>query len=238
MINFEEAKKFFIFNLIGSLIVAALVAVATVLLGSFGEISARVMFTLLSVTFHSLVSLAFLWNDEKQNTFENLSFFTNTLFIVIVISFLTSIFGIWGILDTEVWDIYQTCGVLLFAALHSNILSKALDKEKYLNIIIYLNYIFIAIVVLMLIPVIFIRTAINTLGEIFFRFLAAAAIIDGTLSILTIIFYKMYIHKNPKVEDQLQPQQDKRRGGLSVWVWIVIIYLLFQALLSMLLNFL
>jgi len=237
MIDFAEFKKFFLFNLIGALIISALVAVITVIIGEFNEVTARVLFTLLMVVMHSLISLAFIWDDEKQNTFDRLAFFINVIFIIIVLSFLVSIFGIWKIIPAEaVWNIYQTFFVIGFAALHIDILSKALNKEKFMDIIIYLNYIFIAIVVLMLLPIIYIENAIKTLGEIYFRFLAAAGIIDGTLSILTIIFYKLFMNKHPKVENPLHGAQEKKKG-LSIWVWILLIYLFIQIVIPLLFFF-
>lgn len=228
MIDFAEFKKFFLFNLIGALIISALVAVITVIVGEFNEVAARVLFTLLMVIVHSLVSLLFIWDNERQDTFERLSFFINILFIIIVLSFLTSILGIWEVIPGEiVWDLYQTFFVIGFASLHSDILSKALKKENYLDVIVYVNYVFIGIVVLMLMPVIYVDNAFRVLEEIFFRLLGAAAIIDGTLSILAIIFYKLYMHKNPKIENNLAQGETKKRG-LSIWVWILIIYLAAQ----------
>ena len=41
MIDFAELKRFFFFNMIGSLVIAALVAVVTVLIGEFNEIAGR-----------------------------------------------------------------------------------------------------------------------------------------------------------------------------------------------------
>lgn len=199
MIDFSELKKFFIFNLIGSLIIAALVAVVTVLVGEFNEVTGKVLLTLLMVVIHSLVSLVFIWDDKRQDTFERLSFFINLLFIIIIASFIVSIFGIWNILPGEiVWHIYETFFILSFASLHGNILAKALDKEKYLDIIIYVNYIFMVIVVTMLLSIVYVNNAYQVLGEIFYRILGAAAIVDGTLSILAIILYKLFMHKHPK----------------------------------------
>jgi len=235
MVDFAEFKKFFLFNLIGSLIISALVAVVTVLIGNFNEVTARVLFTLLMVVIHSLVCLAFIWDDERQNTFERLSFFANILFILIVLSFLTSIFGIWQIIPGElVWNLYQTYFVIGFASLHGDILSKALNKETYMDMVVYLNYLFMAIVVAMLQPIIYLANSTQVLGELYFRFLGAAGIIDGTLSILAIIFYKLYMNKHPKVENPLQSNvqeqvvQKQPRKGLSVWVWILIIFLFIQ----------
>ncbi len=91
---------------------------------------------------HSLISLVFIWNDEKQNTFEKLSFFINVVFTLIVISFFTSIFGIWKMVPGEaVWHLYQTYFVIGFASLHGDILSKALRKKEYIDIIVYINYV-------------------------------------------------------------------------------------------------
>lgn len=234
MIDFAEFKKFFLFNLIGSLIISALVAVVTVLIGDFNEITGRVLLTLLMVVIHSLISLAFIWDDQKQNTFDRLAFFINVLFLIIVVSFLTSIFGIWKIIPGDlVWNLYQAYFVIGFAALHGDILSKTLNKEKYLDIIVYVNYAFMAIVVLMLQLIIFNDLITANLGEMFYRILGAAGIVDGTLSILAIIFYKLYLHKHPKTENSLQgnllgqPTQ-KAKKGLSIWVWLLIIYLVVQ----------
>jgi len=229
MIDFAEFKRFFLFNLIGSLIIAALVAVVTVLIGEFNEVTGRVLFTLFMVILHSLLSLVFIWDDERKNTFERLAFFINVLFIIIVLSFITSLFGIWKIIPSgTVWNLYQTYFVVGFAALHADILSKALRKETYLDVIVFVNYFFMAIVVLMLQVVIY---SSQNLGEVFYRILGAIGIVDGTLSILTIIFYKLYMQKHPKIDNPLESgvqAQPAKKKGLSIWVWILIIYLLLQ----------
>jgi len=79
--------------------------------------------------------------------------------------------------------------------------------------------------------VIYTSNATKVLGEMFFRILAAVSIIDGTLSILTIIFYKLYMHKHPEIQDSLQGNlqgQANPKKRLSIWVWILIIYLALQ----------
>jgi len=235
MIDFAELKKFFLFNLIGSLIVAAVIAVITVLFSNFNEFTARVFMTLGMVTLHSLISLTFIWDDKRQETFERLSFFTNVLFLIIVVSFVVSLLGIWEVIPSKiVGELYQTLLVVGFAALHGNILAKALDKEGYLDMIVYINYVFMLAVVIMLQIVIYQSNGAYHLGEMFFRLLAAIGIIDGTLTILAVIFYKLHMSKHPKEENPLhgaqvpgQPAQ-KANKGLSIWVWILIAYLILQ----------
>lgn len=235
-IDFAKFKKFFLFSLIGSLIISALVAVITVLVGDLNEITSRVFSTLGMVVIHSLMSLLFIWDDEKQNTFERLAFFINVLFSLIVLSFLTSIFGIWKILPSDlVWDLYQIYFVMGFASLHGDILSKAFSKEKYMDVIIYVNYVVMGIVVLILLPIILIDNSYKLLGEFYFRILGAIGIIDGTLSILTMIFYKLYLHKHPEEIDLLAGQAkvgEVHKKGLSVWVWIFVIYIVTQVVTS------
>jgi hypothetical protein len=187
------------------------------------------------VVLHSLVSLLFIWDDSRRNTFTKLAFFINTIFVLVILSFLASLFGIWKLVSGEtVGHFYQTFFVVAFAALHADVLSKALKKENYIDYVVYANYGFIIIVALMLQPIIYVANAQIVLGQMYFRFLAAAGIIDGTLSILTIIFYKLYMHKHPEIDDIFQNKTGSNdapaRRGLSIWVWILIIYLAFQIL--------
>lgn len=228
MISFSEFKKYFIFTFIGSLIIAAIVAVVTVLTGQINEVTWRVFSTLFMVVIHSLVSLLFIWDDSKRNTFNRLSFFINTIFVIIILSFVASLFGIWKIVEGEtVWHFYQTFFLIGFASLHADILSKAMGKEKYMDYVIYANYAFIIALTLLLLPTIYIRNAETVLGEMYYRFLAAVGIVDGTLSILTIIFYKLHAHKHPELKSGANGEGNKRRFGVGTWVIIIISVLIF-----------
>lgn len=245
--DFADFKKFFIYNLIISLIICSLVAVISILIGKFPNTLGRVIFTLFMIVLHSLVALAFIWDNEKQGTFESLRFFINTIFFLIVLSFLVSIFGIWDLFDgTTVGSFYKFFLVIAFASLHGNILYKAGEKETYIDFTIVLNYIFMAIVVIMFGIIIFLADTVSALPDLFFRSLGAAAIIDGTLTILVIIFYRLHLSRYPKQEDPLQnswgyPDQNvpqKEKKGLSIWVWILIIYLAIQILFGALFGIL
>ncbi len=238
MLNFAQVKKFCISTFIGSLIVAALVAVVAVLLGEFNEVTWRVFATLFVVVVHSLVSLSFIWDDTKNKTFTRLAFFINTVFLIIVVSFFVSVFGIWKLIAAETLrNLYVTFFLIGFGSLHVDVLSKVLGKEKYMDTIIYANYAFIAIVLAMLQPIIYVHNADAVLSPVFFRVLAAAAIVDGTLSILTMIFYKLYLHKHPEAVDVFQSAvtansaQPGKRGGISFWVLLLLLYVFFQIVL-------
>lgn len=235
IINFSEIKKYILYCLIASLVVSAIFAVITILMGQFNEFSGRVFSTLFMVMFHALFSLSFVWDDARKKSFERLGNFIDVLFGLIILSFIISTLGIWKIISpATIGHLYQSFFIIGFAVLHADILSKAFGKEDFMDIIIYVNYLVMAIVVLMLLRLIFLDYNVKAFGEILLRFLGAAAIIDGTLSILTIIFYKLYLNKHPKVENAMQaastPNSSKQseKKGLSLWVKLLILYLILQ----------
>lgn len=231
---FENVKRIFLQILIGCLVAAGVLCVITVLVGSFNDIFAKALFTILLIALHSLFSFGFIANKERQKTSENLEFFSNATFIIIVLSFITSLAGVWGILDGDlVWRLYLTYFVLLFATLHGEVLAKLLGKQSSIDKIVYSNYGFMLVVVLMLLPVIFVSDA-ALLGEVYYRFLAAFGIIDATLTLLAIILHKLYLQKNPKTQSAVfgleagQANNPQPRRGMHPLVIILIAYLAFQ----------
>lgn len=198
-------KKIAINSMIVSLIGAAVVAVIAVLVGEFNDIFGRALFTLLVVALHALVCLAFLESRSKIENMDSLKFFTDTLFILIVLSFVTAIFGIWDIASGSiVAKLYGTYFIAAFASLHGEMLYKAQGVEKTISSIVYGNYIFMAVVIALLLPVVWAADA--DFPGFYYRLLAAAAIVDATLTILAVILYKLYLQKHPKVESEIFTQ--------------------------------
>lgn len=223
VINFREFKKFLIWNFIGSLILAALTAVITIFIGHSNEYTYRVYMTLFLVIIHSLISLLFIWDDSRYESFSRFSFFINTIFLIIVASFVTSVFDTWNIISNMTsGHLYVTYFYIAFASLHGNILSKALNRAKHIDITVYLSYIFIALVVLLLQPTIYVSNPLLTLGTLYFKFLSAALVIDGTLSILVAIFYKLHRYQHPELYQASDPVAHK---AISPWVWFLIIFI-------------
>ncbi len=227
MKNLHYFKNIIINILIGSLIIAALIAVVAVLVGDFNEIVGRSIGTIVSVFLHSLIIFVFIKKFETKNSNKYLKIFINTFFLFIIISFFTSIFGIWKILSiTTVFNIYRYFSIIVFSIIHFYILSIALNKKKYIDNIIYSNYFFIIFVAILLFPIL---VPINSLelANIYYRILGAAGIINGTLSILTFIFYKLYVRQNPDLINN-EKVEEKTKFKIGIFGWIVIIYLLFQ----------
>ncbi len=202
MTRFESLKKVFIKVLIGSLIAAAVVAVLAVLIGQLNDILWRSLATLSLVALHALASLFYIRTSEQSHEIEDLTFFSNSVFLIIILSFVTSIFGTWKLFDGElVGKLYETYFVLLFASLHGELLYKSTKFEAYIDNLVKINYGFMAIVICMLLPIIFLGD--TAFGDFYYRALAAAAIVDATLSILVVIFHKLYLQKHPQAPSQL-----------------------------------
>jgi len=234
--NLPNIKSVFFKVLIGCLIAAAGLAVVTVLIGQFNDLTVKALFTILLVALHSLVSISFITNNEKQDTFDSLAFFTNVTFGIIILSFMTSITGVWGLLTgSMVWKLYMLYFVLLFATLHGEVLAKTLGKQENIDKIVKTNFVFMTFVVVMLLPVIFANDS-SLLTAFYYRLLAAFGIIDATLTLIAVILHNLYVQKHPKVVDPVfniqqlpgQPGQNVQvtvkqpRRGMNVFVVILL----------------
>lgn len=238
--GFEKIKRFFLQIMVACLVAAGVLSVITVLFGSFNDIFAKALATIFLVALHSLVSFGFILNNERKKTKENLEFFTNFTFVIIILSFITSLSGVWGLVGgVLVLKLYMAYFVLLFAVLHAEILAKILGKENYMDNIVYSNYLFMTIVVLMLMILIFVDDS-SLLGSMFYRLLAAFGIIDATLTLSGIILHKLYLQKHPTVNSPVftvqpgqqvpgqAPQAAEPKRGMHPLVIVLIAYLAFQ----------
>jgi hypothetical protein len=243
--NAEKLKKLSIQIMIAGLIGAAVIAIVAVLAGSFNDTFKRALFTLLLVMFHALVSLAFL-ERTTQAPERSFKFFENAFFFIVVLSFFTSIFGVWEVLPGSlVGKLYLTYGVLLFACLHGQLLSQTRGKQSSIDTITDVNYVVMSLVILLILPLIW--AADSTLGSFYYRILAACGIVDATLTILAVIFHRMYLQKHPQAPSVIftaTPQFDANGHPVPVraevqkrhvhpLVWILGIFLIGQLVLSL-----
>lgn len=203
IINSSQIKKHVINVMIGSLVGAAAIAVAAVLIGEFNDILSKSLFTLVVVMVHALASLGFLDSKTKKNNSDELIIFTNTIFILIVLSFVSSIFGIWGIFSGSLLvKLYSTYFITAFAVSHGEILYKASGVDKKINSMIHANYVFMCLVVGLILAVIWVGE-VESFPSMYYRLLSAAAIIDTTLTVLIAILYKLHLQKHPELKKHI-----------------------------------
>ena len=246
--DFEKLKRTFLQIMIGCLVAFAVVAVVAVLSGGFSDVLGKSLLTILVVASHSLLAFGFAWSEERKKTRDNLEIFTNAIFIILILSFITAPLGIWSVMSGSLVEkLYVTYVILLFAILHGEVLARILNKETYLDVIVYVNYAFMVAVVTMLLMIVFFADGVG-FGDAFNRILAACGIIDATLTMVAIILHRLYLQKHPELTSpifelqQVQPangqptttmvngqpmlvQQPPKKRGMSILVIILIAYL-------------
>jgi hypothetical protein len=250
--NLTQIKSLFFKVLIGCLVAAAALAVVTVLIGSFSDILGKALFTILLVALHALFGISFITTHEKQDSENDLSFFTNATFSIIVVSFMTSILGVWGVLPGSfVFRLYCLYFVLLFAILHGEVLAKITGKQRNINNVVFANFIFMVTVVGLLVPVIFLDS--SGFGDFYYRLLSACGIVDATLTLVAVILHHLYVQKHPKTPDPIftiqqlpqlpgQPAQSVQvavpqpaKRHMNPLVLVLIVYVVLQILGSVIL---
>jgi hypothetical protein len=244
--DLPSLKRLFLKIMIGSLVAAGGVAVITVLSGQFNEVLARALATIALIAVHALVSFTYIDINQRQKSSNELSIFSNATFIIIILSFITSIFATWSLLGSEITlKLYLTYGVLLFAVLHAEVLSKMAKNSTSISNVVYTNYVFMLLVVLLIMPVIYSSDA-TTLSDAYYRILAAMGIIDATLTLVAIIMNKLYLQKNPTINPTIfgnvpmsvlpngtvvaAAPAPQRKKGMNIFLILLICYLGFQLL--------
>ncbi len=235
----DNLKKVFVYSLITSFVLSAIFAVVTVLIGSFTQFTQRVFMTFGMAMFHACISLLYIHLTDTKQTLKNLKVFMHFLLFIIMASFLTSIFGIWDLISSSlVLKLFSSYTIVTFAVFHGDLLSKTLNKENYIDVCVYLNYLFMSVVVTMFMVLIFLEDTLE-LSNMFFRIFVAMGIIDATLTILVMALYFLYVKAHPDLSDPLttlpNQQDNNSKRGASIWV-ILFLVLLFFKFVSLLIS--
>ena len=240
----EKLKKLSIQVMIGGLIGAAGLAVVSVLAGSFNDTFEKALFTLFLVVAHALACLAFVEQTGKaKNT--SFKFFENSVFLIIVLSFFTSIFGVWLIISGSiVGKLYGTYLILIFACLHGQMLVETRGKQKLIDNLVLANYAMMSLVIVFLMPIIWVSD--TDFPNLYFRLLAASGIIDGTLTVLIVILHRLYIQKHPEIQSAIfsnsevtgsnvnTAQSVERKRRSHPLIWLLGIFIIGQFVISLL----
>jgi hypothetical protein len=176
--------------LISSVGLSSLIGVVAVLLGGFNDALGRALWTIILAVIHSLLSLWYISSQQNKPTRSMMKWSKNALFGSLLISLLICTLDTWDVMSGNfVWNTYQTLAIILLAIFHTEILTKLKSYSAIIETLVYINFFFIAAVTGMLIAIIY--SDGTDLGEAFGRLFGAATIINGTLTLLIIIFKKM-----------------------------------------------
>ena len=155
----------------------------------------------------------------------------NVSLVLIVLGFLTSVFNIWDVLDSEVTSkLYATYFVLLGTALYGKVLYDIEGELTNMQKVIWANYGMVALVAMLLLGLIYSSEASELLSGFYGRLLAASSITAATLSIVIAIQQHLFYQKHPELKQ-------KRRHSAGKIILIVVLVIIFvPTLISMILS--
>lgn len=196
----KNLHKYFLYTLVGGLVILALISIFAVLIGELNSTITRSLAMTGSMVIHTLIILPIVSIPNKNEKIN--SPIVNIILLLSVASFITSIFFIWDILTGQiVIDLYKlyfySFCVSLWIQLLLNVGSNLIDKQTHLmsNIAIGITVIFY----LLLIPTVFTHYP-DTLPEFEYRAMTASVIALATVSVLMTIFHRIYISKHPEIK--------------------------------------
>jgi len=207
-------KKYITYILIGGLIASALISIVSVLVGHFGDTAGRALATTVLIMVHSLVGLAFLSVEHDHSRSKAL--IINTLFGIVVASMLTSILGVWEVLDGAiVGDLYGTYMLGFIAVLIVATLLTTHLEDKLVRQMTYATSGAVGVAFVSLLPWIF-QDDNYDLFDFYYRCVAALFILAATMIILTVIFERLYVMKHPAALEATNPH------AMPLWVKLLL----------------
>jgi len=190
-------KKVFLITMIISLSISALIGIIIFLLGSFGEIEAKIIFTTLTIGGFSLTALcsSALYGKHRYVSFSAIGM------IVAVIGFLITTLAIWEILDFDkVGKLIAILIILSASIAHSSLLLLIKSRKTIVNVLLMLTLLFISIVAFMLI--ILVLSEFDMDFEFYYRLLGVFAILDVLGTIVTPIILKVTSMNESQIQNQ------------------------------------
>jgi hypothetical protein len=180
-------RRYFITAIITSLVTGALIGILVILVGSFGEIQARILLTTLAIGVFSITSLANLRNLESVHRSYNRFAVLSILFSLLAMLFTLSL--IWISVEHTPWKPTLVFFVLAISTAHASLLLPSRSRSTLLDVAVTSTLSCIAFVAGFLIYLIIAENA--GLGDFFYRLLGVFAILDVLGTIVTPIIAKI-----------------------------------------------
>ncbi len=216
----SQIKKYFLYIMIGGLVVSAAISIMAVLIGDFNDYIQKSLLTTFSIVVHSMLALAFVSvNIEHRSKTDGI--LLNTLFGIVVASFATSILALWDLITGPViGDLYLTYLYALIAALLCRALLQSNRVDKNTRMLADSSVAITVFLFLILLPSVFVNFP-STLPDMYYRVIAATAILLGTSSVLTAIMHRLYISKHPESHIE-EPVKKPTSALLKIVVFLVV----------------
>jgi hypothetical protein len=202
-----SVTRAFLFTLIGSVGLGAVVGIITILAGHFGWFEGRVLLTTATIAAASMCGLACgaYWATGRGRLIPAAG---------IVLSFLAAslvLVGMWGEYNSEFyWKSAASCSVFAVALGHLALLSMARLAGWFRWSLVAAHAIILLVAGLIVVMIL-----AEPRGEGIFRLLAVAAILDAAVTLLVPIFHRL---SRPEFPSETEPHDDEGHAELGLAV--------------------
>ncbi len=222
--------------MLGCLVAAAAVAIVTILIGRFDSTTGRALVTVFSALFHIAVvfGLVSMTASKVDVAPKATDFVINSSIVIAVLSFFTSVFGIWEVISGDVsGKLYVTYVVALFVLLHAKTLIDVQVVYEKVRPYVMANYVFIAIVATMILGLVYLPDGSTLISGFYGRLLAASAIVDVTLSVIVAGMHRLHLQQHPELVAQ---QPTRSHSGSRILIVLLLFFFVVLPMLQFLLG--
>ena len=196
-LNKRELKRGFIFGIITSLVLSAVMGIIVLLQGTFQDIDWQILGTTLTIGVFSITSLSSLGLLESPK--RNLRSFSLLTIFLSVMALALTVLLIWQNWDNDLEVLSQTAvvfTVLAISTAHASLLLALRNRGGSLSLLITATLSFVALVAAMIIYLV-LASDIDV-GDFFYRLLGVFAILDVLGTIILPIVSKFVIKETPE----------------------------------------
>lgn len=217
----RSLKNIILKALLGATVVAAVVTVILILIGSWNDATWRALWTIVIAVLHlvfvlGIASTSIYARNERSVRSNNVVL--NTILGIVVMSFFVAILGTWSVLSgAVVADFYTSFVVMIFAALHAKILYDTTPTAVNAGVFIGINYGVIALLSVLIILWSFVPGVNDVLNGFYGRLVAATVVVNVTLSIVIAVMRRFYMQSHPEVRQH----SDGMSSGMIAIIVIV-----------------
>jgi len=213
--KFGQLRSFFLYVLIGGLVVSALISIIAILIGEFNEVIQKALLTTFIFMTHSLLVLAVVSSDKYNQIGK--SILPTVVLGAIVANMITTTFSTWGIWSGETsWKAFNLYILLIGGAFLIEAAQRLILKHKATTYAVNTTMVAIGLLTLALIPWIFVHPV--DLGDFYFRLVSALTVFAGTALSLSIIFNRIAISTRAELRTPAQKPQQTPGGLVAVYI--------------------
>lgn len=216
-----KLKQAFLYVLILGLVAAALTSVIALLIGNFfSEAIGKSLLTIFIFFSHSLLILGVLWADRYNEVGRKI--LPTSIVVLVFASMISTTLGTWEIIDAELaWRIQGLYFLILGAIFVILGTLRLRVQQTATQISAYIAVGLVSAMVLAVAP--WILQVVEKFDPLYFRIVAALAILAATSFLITLVLRGIAVGHNAELAKQMAPKKQIPGGLLAIYITVGVI---------------